>query len=168
MEKPQEGHRVPSCLVPHLQRVTALCEEGRVILYLPSNLTPASYWPCSSASGSVYPSCDPSSGEQKWSELVALGYPAGGQCARRHDRAVGLSSLGHVFSGGACAWGGRHLSISCSWSGRGRGWGWSMRARECVCVCVCVCVSVSSKTSLPQSINIYTDTCHKSTRLANK
>lgn len=27
---------------------------------------------------------------------------------------------------------------------------------------------VTFKTSLPQSINIYTDTCHKSARLANK
>ena len=32
---------------------------------------------------------------------------------------------------------------------------------------LCVCVCVTSKTSLPQSINIYTDTCHKSARLAN-
>lgn len=83
---------------------------------------------------------------------------AGRGSAGGHDCGVGLASLGRVFSGRVCAQGGRHSSTSCSWPERKEG------VPEDLCVCVCE----TSKTSLPQSINIYTDNCHKSARLANK
>ena len=103
--------------------------------------------------------------EQRWSKLVAgcklvaQGRPTGQSCANRCDRGVAWPAL-DVFSGRSSVQGGSHSFSSCSCPERGG------RSRRPVCVCVCVCVT--SKTSLPQSINIYTDTCHKSARLANK
>lgn len=49
---------------------------------MPSNFTPASYWPWSSGSSPVSPSRGPSSVEQRRSELVAQGQ------SQRRDEAV--------------------------------------------------------------------------------